>query len=288
MTGSRARELPWWHALLLTLIMILAMRGAFFGAAAIRAAAHSQSLAEAVAAASRDLLTVGLAQAIGVGLAVFIGVRWIAPEARLRDTLRIAPVSPAIVVLALVTGLALQFPLTEIANILADVSPGVFRLPPEQQHELYRRMAPGTIGGTMIVVLSVAVIAPASEEVFFRGLLLPGVRARHGALLAIVVTSLLFGFSHLTPRAMIYGAVAGVILGIVANRTQSTVPAIAMHAAINAVPILLPESILPIPGFNIVGERVYHLPLPWLLGGLVVAAAGIFGITRLTESEEDG
>jgi membrane protease YdiL (CAAX protease family) len=288
MSRSRDRDMPWWAAIVLAVLMVAGMRGAFFAAAAVKASARGISLREAAELAARDLLTVGLAQAAGVSVAVFVGVRWFFPDARLRDAVRLAPVSLGVVGLAAIAGLGLQFPLAEVKNLLMDFVPSVFGQTLERQHELQRAISPGTLGGTIVVVVSAVLIAATSEELFFRGLLLPSLRTRHGTVLAIGLTSFLFGAVHLDPGSAIAATLAGVLLGIVAVRTGSTIPAVVMHAAVNAVPVMLPESILPIPGFNVVSERVYHLPLLWLLGGALVCAAALFGLARLADADAEG
>ena len=66
----------------------------------------------------------------------------------------------------------------------------------------------------------------------------------------------------------------------VAAPRAKVVPAIALHAAANAVPFILPESLVAIRGFNTVSEDVYHLPLPLLLASSAITAAALFVLAR--------
>ena len=97
------------------------------------------------------------------------------------------------------------------------------------------------------------------------------------------MTALLFGVFHLHPLVAAYASVAGLVLGGIALRTRSVVPAIAFHAAFNAVPILLPATVLPIRGFN--EGQGEHLPVPILLG---TGAAGVIALALLWRTTEEG
>lgn len=88
------------------------------------------------------------------------------------------------------------------------------------------------------LAVMVIVIAPITEEGFFRGCLQPRLRARWGAMPAIAVTSALFGVIHLHPAHMVMAAVIGVGLGWTAERAGGIRPAIFAHACNNALALL--------------------------------------------------
>ena len=71
-------------------------------------------------------------------------------------------------------------------------------------------------------------------------------------------------------------------MGWIRYRTGSLYATILVHGAVNATPLLLPVSVIPIPGFNIVREEVYHLN-PWLF--LATLFGATFFLWRLAESE---
>jgi membrane protease YdiL (CAAX protease family) len=88
------------------------------------------------------------------------------------------------------------------------------------------------------LAVMVIVIAPVTEEGFFRGCLQSKLRARWGAVPAIAVTSALFGVIHLHPAHMLMAAVIGVGLGWTAERAGGIRPAIFAHACNNALALL--------------------------------------------------
>ena len=103
-----------------------------------------------------------------------------------------------------------------------------------------------------------------------------------GAALALLWTSLLFGLMH-GSAGVLYATVAGFVLGAVALRTRSTLASIALHAGVNATPLLLPVNLIRIPGFNTLSERVEHIPLGLLLVSIVLSAGLVALLWRITE-----
>lgn len=89
----------------------------------------------------------------------------------------------------------------------------------------------------LLVGLTVALAPAFTEELFFRGLLQPALTTRLGPAAGIVLASLLFGAFHVDPPQAAGAAVLGLALGFVTYRTGSLWPAIAAHAANNALAI---------------------------------------------------
>lgn len=89
------------------------------------------------------------------------------------------------------------------------------------------------IGGLPLYILAFAVIlAPLSEELFFRGLLVPR--------LGILGSSALFSLSHITYGSVVEVAgvfLVGIILGYVFRRSGSIAPCILSHMLYNGISI---------------------------------------------------
>ena len=88
----------------------------------------------------------------------------------------------------------------------------------------------------LLVVMTV-VMAPISEEVFFRGLLQGALRDRLGPVWAVVVASVAFGITHFQlvqfPALVMVGAVHGLLV----LRTGRLGPALWSHAGFNAITV---------------------------------------------------
>ncbi|MEC7525045.1 MAG: CPBP family intramembrane glutamic endopeptidase [Myxococcota bacterium] len=222
-----------------------------------------------------SLLT-GLLVATGLGTAAAWG-----RELTYREALDINPVPAAIIVLAIVGGLALQFPLRELVNLIVDLAGGA-AMSLDQQLLLQQAVRIDSIADALLVPLTIVAAPAIGEELLFRGLLLPGLSYRYGDRVGLVLSAALFALIHGAPALIAMVFVAGLVLGVIRQRTGSILPCVAMHGAFNAVPVLLPASVVRIEGFNTVGADVYHLPLGLALGGALVAAASVMAIARLS------
>jgi sodium transport system permease protein len=97
----------------------------------------------------------------------------------------------------------------------------------------------GPLWQTLLVA---AVVAPVCEEIVFRGVLLTGFLQRYRPPLAILVSSVLFGVSHMVPQQMVTTTLLGIVLGIIATRTGSILPSMAFHSLHNGMVIYLGHS----------------------------------------------
>jgi hypothetical protein len=91
--------------------------------------------------------------------------------------------------------------------------------------------------------LVAALVAPICEEAAFRGHMLTLWRARLRPAPAIVVTAFLFALLHLDPVRFVAVFLLGLLFGWLAWRSGSLWPAVAAHAANNAIASLLVGSI---------------------------------------------
>jgi len=104
---------------------------------------------------------------------------------------------------------------------------------PEFMSESYR-----TAVFVPLLWLALIVMAPAFEEVFFRGFVFQGIRfSRLGVIGAIALTSLAWAACHvqydLYQMAIIFAG--GILLGLARWRSGSLYPPLAMHAAMNVI-----------------------------------------------------
>lgn len=93
----------------------------------------------------------------------------------------------------------------------------------------------------VLLYLALVVLAPAFEELLFRGFLIPGLEhSRLGTWGAVVVSGLLFAAIHLQYDLFDQGGVLGLglMLGAVRVTTESTLLALALHAGVNLVAML--------------------------------------------------
>jgi len=83
-----------------------------------------------------------------------------------------------------------------------------------------------------------AVFAPLVEEIFFRGFLFQGFRARYGWVTGMLLSSAIFAAAHLDLVALIPTFILGCLLAYVYHRSNSVWPGIILHFLVNAFGLL--------------------------------------------------
>ena len=98
----------------------------------------------------------------------------------------------------------------------------------------------------ILTAILALVVAPVTEELFYRGILYRGVRDRHGVPLGIAVSALLFGASHVVEapwRDVLYlqtlMVFTGAALAGIYERRGNLVADIAAHVAFNVIGIVI-------------------------------------------------
>jgi len=265
---------------LLIALAVPALNHLFLGLAGfLQLRSLSASSHEAIRAAAQAPLNLALVQAASVGLIFIIAFPYKKREDGLLESVNVLPLAGGIVALSFLAGALMQIPLAELGNLVQEVWPVSF----EELARRHRLVNPTSWWGGSSVLLALVLVAPLTEELLFRGWLLQDLKDQYGQRKALLWSSLLFGLVHFELSAILYATLGGLVLGAVALRTKSTLASIAMHAGVNALPLLLPASLLRIEGFNTLSQRVEHVSV-WLLllsSGALVALLAI--LWRATE-----
>lgn len=134
-------------------------------------------------------------------------------------------------------------------------------------------------GATLVLFL---IVAPLTEELIFRGLMLRGLLDHVRPAAAIALSALLFSIAHANPWQFGSTLILGTVLGWIYVRTRSVGLCIAAHAFHNALAIFAPSALAAIPDLGAELGDTSLLVQPWwfVLGGLPVAAAGIWWLQR--------
>jgi membrane protease YdiL (CAAX protease family) len=90
-----------------------------------------------------------------------------------------------------------------------------------------------------ILLVVVAVIAPFSEEIFFRGFLYSAFKKSCGVNAGLFLSSLLFALVHMELYSFIPLMIIGWILAYMFEKTKSLIPAIFLHGVYNLILILI-------------------------------------------------
>ncbi|MET0344055.1 MAG: CPBP family intramembrane glutamic endopeptidase [Polyangiales bacterium] len=284
MTRLDHRSVPAFGALALLVLTGAMMYGLTVLFSALYASLHDLAMATASGHIQRDLPILTLVQLCAMGTALVVGLRMFDPETPLVEAVAMRPVRPLTLGVCFAAGVCLQLPLTELANALHAYVFGPDPL--EQQLALQNMLEARTLVQGLTVVGCIAAVVPLMEELLFRGFFLFGLARRYGNGFALIVSSCFFGIVHMAAVPAVYATVAGLVLGVLALATRSVWPGVAVHAAINALPVLIPERALPVEGFNVPSAAATHLA-PWLVWPpLAVGVALLFVAARLEPASE--
>ena len=78
-----------------------------------------------------------------------------------------------------------------------------------------------------------AILAPLVEEIFFRGFLFQGLRARYGWVSGMLISSGIFAVAHLDPVSLIPTFILGSLLAYLYHRSNSVWPGVILHMTVN-------------------------------------------------------
>jgi len=91
----------------------------------------------------------------------------------------------------------------------------------------------------VISFLLVGVLAPLSEEIYFRGFVYPAIRSQLGVLPAVLISASFFGALHFDLLRFFPLALGGAALAVMCERTGSLFPSIAAHSTWNITMMLI-------------------------------------------------
>ena len=106
---------------------------------------------------------------------------------------------------------------------------------PAEWMENYGEASAGIATGTVVSVLSVAIVAPIVEEFIFRGLVMTRMSQVMPGWLAALLSAAVFGLCHGEPVWVCYAFVLGAFFAFIDLRAGSILPSILGHIMFNAI-----------------------------------------------------
>ncbi len=190
--------------------------------------------------------------------------------------LRAIPWRVVLAIAVMVPGMGIL--LSEIDNLFRRVVPV-----PDFVAELFKDLLhnPAHLWAAAVTMI---LVAPATEEPLFRGVILRGLLGHCRTGTAIVASSLLFGLAHLNPWQFISATLLGMVFAWWYVRTQSLLPGLIGHALANGLVFCAPYFPFEIRGFNRLSDyQTLELQPVWFDGlGLALVLLGAWLFRRWT------
>lgn len=215
-----------------------------------------------------DLVSRTACSALAYSLVFFGILRLHEPETSIRHVLALRAPSVVGVLLAIAVGAALSLP-SEWLDQALDVR---FPRPPQEQEALDRLLSVATAGKKVSLILTLVVLQPALDELFFRGAIFTPLRRTHRAETVIVATAAFETLGSLSPRAMISLLVATLVFAWIRGATGSVFPSVLARIAYYGV------AIVPIA----LGHEAPKPTKTLLFGSVAVALLGLLGLALLS------
>ena len=135
------------------------------------------------------------------------------------------------------------------------------------------------IGSTGIGLFAAGIIAPVTEELFFRGFLISGLLKNYSGFTSILTSSLLFGMIHDNVWQSIPAFGMGVFLGWIFVTTKNIWICITIHAVQNLLFSILEYAKINITGMVYSVENGVQFQPLWLdLIGVIMFVMGLYFI----------
>lgn len=227
---------------------------------------------------SQHQLTLSLGNVLAFGLVILGATLRSGVGFREAYPLSAAPVRVLFLTAVLILGTVIL--LSEVDNLTRLVFP-----PPAALAEAFEGLL-DTRARPISSFILLVVVAPVTEELLFRGLILRGFLRNYSKRRAILLSALLFAVMHTNPWQFISAFVAGVLLAWLLIETGSLLPCLFAHAVANGTAWLAGLTPVEIPGFTSdMGDAVQFQPF-WLNAVGVAFAVGGYLLLRRTFREE--
>lgn len=188
---------------------------------------------EARPGARGDLVSVTACHLLVHLVLVLVIVRVYEAETPLREVLALRPVPWAVWPLAAIAGAGCYPTLSTLDAWLAKGA----SLDDDELEVLTKLTSVHSLSSRVVLAVSLVLVAPLAEELFFRGCLYGGLRAKRPVTTALVGTAIFYALAHPDPLAAGSTLTMGLLVTWLRAETGSLFPAFVAHAAYAAVPV---------------------------------------------------
>jgi len=230
-------------------------------------------------ALAQNPLIISVINIIAIGCAIALGLYLNRLSFKAAFQFRIPAISHMVSALLIIAGADLL--LSELDNLFRALLPA----PPALQ-EAFRELFSGA-GSFFTRAFLLVIVAPVTEELLFRGIILRGLLSRHRPVVALALTAFLFGAVHANPWQFLSAFWLGIALGWLYLRTGRILLCILGHAISNGLFLLFTTMQLEIPGLTTEPEPGQLVLQPWWLDliGFLLLVVGLVTFGFLTRNK---
>ena len=163
----------------------------------------------------------------------YLFVRWRKYE--VTAVFRIRPVGWRLVIVSFMIGLSMTVVADELDRLMGMLLP----FPEELAAVLKQLLIASSFFDWLIILLGAVLLAGLFEEMLFRGFVQTSLEQYGDVTRAILWTALLFAAFHVNPWWLAQIVLLGVILGVMAWKSDSIIPGAIVHAINNAISVVL-------------------------------------------------
>lgn len=181
-----------------------------------------------------DLVSRTACEALAYALVLFGILRLHEPDASIRRVLAVRAPPALALVLAAAIGAALSLP----SEWLDQALDARFPRPPAEAAALERILSVSTLGQRVALIVTLVLVQPVLDELFFRGALFTPLRRTHRAEMVIVAAAAFETLASFSPRAMISLLAASLVFSWLRGVTGSVLSSILARVAYYGVAIV--------------------------------------------------
>jgi membrane protease YdiL (CAAX protease family) len=219
---------------------------------------------------------------VSFGVVIFIGIK--KSKKNCNALFKFNKVSPGIWLATIICALGLLIVLSELDNVFNYFLP----MPQSMQSSFITTLTDQMF---IVAIIVVGIIPAFTEEMLFRGIILNGLAENYSERKAILISSLLFGLTHLNPWQFLSAFIIGVLSAWLCIRTKSIVLSIYIHGFNNIVSAvaLKYRDAMPITGLNTYFNSQSEFLPKWLdAAGIILFIAGIMLLMRAIKKTKNG
>src|SRR6266545_490733 len=270
---NRSNDYPgFWHAVLLCLIFIALQFVLIIPVAIFDALFKSRLVAHPA--------VLGIVNLSACALVVTTG--WLIGRPAMSEVCALRRVSGPALASVIVASAGAIIVLSEVDNLVQFVLPA-----PDWIVRIFNELsAPSEHFWASVFLL--VIVAPLTEEVMFRGLILRAFLQRFRVGAAFLLSSMLFGLVHLNPWQFVSASALGLLFAWWYARTRSLIPSVLGHALVNATVVGHRWLPFEVRGFN-AGQpfaRTEFQPLGFDVLGVLLLATGLWLFHRATPTNQ--